>query len=151
MASLVFNVASERIADNRIDWENDTDIHIMLLAGSGTALKSNATVTAVLAEANLAEVVATDYVRKALASLAVTQSGDKTLFDSASPTWTALGGGTNDTISGWLIYKGVIGSAGDGDSIPIAWIEATSDLTTNGGDVTVNPDSTNKWFYLNNA
>ena len=151
MASLVFNAASERIADGRIDWENDTDIHIMLLAGAGTAVKTNATVTAVLAEASLAEVVATDYVRKLLGTLAVTQSGEKTLFDSASPTWTALGGLTNDTISGWLIYKGTLADTGDGASIPIARIEATADLTTNGGDVTVNPDATNKWFYLNNA
>jgi hypothetical protein len=151
MASLVTNQASERIADNRIDWESDVDIRIMLLAGSGTAIKGNATVAAVLAEANLAELVATNYERKTLGTLAVTQSGDKTLFDSASPTWSSLGGATNDTISGWLIYKGTASSGDDATNVPIAWIEATSDLTTNGGDVTVNPDTTNKWFYLNNA
>lgn len=150
MASLVTNVASSGIAHGTIDWEADIDISIMLLAGAGTAIKGNATVAAVLAEANLAEAVATNYVRKALATLAVTQSGDKTLFDSASPVWAALGGAANDTISGWLIYKGTLDPADDATNIPIAWIEATADLTTNGGDVTVNPDTTDKWFYLNN-
>jgi hypothetical protein len=150
MVSLVFNVASLGIADRSIDWASD-NIRFALLAGSGDALKADATVAAVLANANLAEVVATNYERKTLGTKAIAQSGDKTRFGSADVEYTALGGAANDTISGWLIYKGTTDSADDATNIPIAVIAASSPLTTNGGDVTVKPDTTDLWFFLDNS
>lgn len=146
MASIIFDAASDGIAETTIDWLNDT-IRVLLIKGGGQPLKSNATVTAVLAETNVDEVDATNYVRKTLASKAVTTTGNKTLFDADNPVWTSLGGASNNTITGALIYKF---DTDDDGSIPIAFLDV-DDLPTNGGDVTLTKDATNKWFYLDNT
>lgn len=151
MQSMVFNIASEQIGNNSIDWINDTDIRFLLLAGAGEAAKANATVAAVLANSNVAEVDATNYERKTLGTKAVSQSADKTRFGSADATYLELGGANNDEITGWLIYKGTTDPADDATNIPIAVIAAATPLTTNGGDVTVKPDTTDLWFFLDNS
>ena len=150
MSSTVMNQASERIAKQTIDWIDDTDIRLLLLAGVGAPAKSCANLTAVLATADVDELSATGYERKTLGSKAVSQSSDKTLFDSADVAYTALGGASNDTITGWLIYKGTTSSGDDATNIPIAYVAAASSLTTNGSPVTIKPHADNKWFYLNN-
>ncbi len=146
MASLIFDAASDGIAKGTIDWLADT-INVALLIGAGTPIKGNATVTAALAEASVDETVATAYVRKTLAGKAITTTGNKTLFDATNPVWATLGGATNETITGALIFKQV---TNDGDSIPICYLD-TNDLATNGGQVTLTKDATNKWFFLNNT
>jgi hypothetical protein len=148
--STVFNIASLGIAEGTIDWENDTTLRLLLLAGVGAPARSAATVAAVLATENVDELDCTDYTRKTLGTLAVTQSTDKTLFDSADVEHAALGGASNDTITGWLIYKGTLSSGDDSTNIPIAYVAAASPLTTNGSPVTIKPHADNKWFYLNN-
>lgn len=146
MASLVFDAASDGIAKLNIDWILN-DIRVLLLQGAGTPLKANATVGAVLAEASISECNATDYVRKALAGMSITTTGNKTLFDATNPVWTTLGGATNNTITWAVIYDHVFD---DTDSIPLCAID-TNELTTNGGQVTLTKDATNKFFYLNNT
>jgi hypothetical protein len=148
--STVFNIASLGIAEGTIDWENDTTLRLMLLAGVGAPARTCQTVAAVLATADVDELSATGYERKTLGSKAVTQSTDKTLFDSADVEYAALGGASNGTITGWLIYKGTLSSGDDATNIPIAYVEAASDLTTNGSPVAIKPNATDKWFYLNN-
>jgi hypothetical protein len=46
-------------------------------------------------------------------------------------TWTALGGATNDTIHGFVLF---IEKASDATSIPICFFD-TTDTTTNGGNI----------------
>lgn len=146
MASFWFDAAVDGVAKGTIVWASDT-IRVLLLTGAGTPVKSNATVTAALAEASVAECAATSYVRKTLASNAVTTTGNKTLFDATSPVWTTLGGASNETITGALIYKFV---TDDSASIPICYID-TNNLTTNGGQVTLTKDATNKFCYIDNT
>ena len=146
MASLWFDAALDGIGEATIDWNSDT-IKCLLTIGAGTPVKSNATVTAALAEASVDECAATAYVRKTLASCVVTTSGNKTLFDGDSPVWTTLGGASNDTITGALIFKFI---TDDSASIPICYID-TNNLTTNGGQVTLTKDATNKFCYFDNT
>jgi len=146
MASFIFDAASDGIAKGSIDWINDT-IKVILLKGAGVPIKANATVTAALAEASVDECTATDYVRKTLAGNAISTAGNKTLFDATSPVWSTLGGASNETVTGALVMKFV---ADDTDSIPLAYIDS-NDLLTNGGQVTLTKDATNKFFYLDNT
>lgn len=55
-------------------------------------------------------------------------------------TWTALGGATNNTLRYEVLLREV---TNDAASIPIAYLQFTSDLVTNGSDVTVDNDGTN--------
>lgn len=146
MPSFCFNTLGDGIAKGTIVWTSDT-IHCILLKGNGTPLKTNATVGDALGEANVDECDATNYVRKTLANKAVTTTGNKTLFDADNPVWTALGGASNNTITGVLIFKFV---TNDAASIPLAYIDV-ADLVTNGGQVTYTKDATNKMFYLDNT
>ena len=151
MASFVFDVGSDGVAKGTIDWVNDTDIRMLLLTGAGTPVKGNATVLAALAEANVDESTATNYSRAAMANKSISTTGNKTLFDADNPVFSSLGGASNDTITGWIIYKGTAASGDDGSNIPISYTDLTTDLTTNGGDVTATKDATNKWLYLDNT
>ena len=146
MSSLIFDIASDGIAKQTIDWLNDT-IQVLLLTGNGLPVKSNATVAAVLGEANVDECVATAYTRKTLANKAITTAGNQTLFDADNPVWATLGGASNETITGALIYKFV---SDDSDSIPIMYADL-ADIPTNGGQVTLTKDATTKFFYLDNS
>lgn len=55
-------------------------------------------------------------------------------------TWTALGGGTNNTLR-YAVWLREI--TNDAASVPIAYLQFTSDVTTNGSDITVDFDGTN--------
>lgn len=149
MNSLVFDIGSDGIADQTIDWVNDVDIRMMLLKGAGQPLKTNATVAAVLAEANVDESDATAYSRQTLANKAVVSATNKTLFDADNVAFTDIGGTTDNDLTGILIYKGTTSSGDDATNVPIAVIGATQ--TTNGGTVTATKDATNRWFFLNNT
>lgn len=149
MDSLVFNVASDSIAKQTLDWDGATTIRVMLLKGAGQPLRSNTTIAEILAEVNVDEVDATDYVRKTLANPVITTTGNKTLFDGDNVVWATLGGVSNNDITGALFYIGTIDSADDNTNIPIALIGVTR--TTNGGQITLTKDATNKWFYLDNT
>ncbi len=54
-------------------------------------------------------------------------------------TWTAIGGASNDTLEAALVLKEV---STDADSFPIAYLEFTSTLVTNGSDILVDMDGT---------
>jgi len=86
------------------------------------------------------ELNATNYARKDL-SITVTQddADDEGVADATDLTWSSLGGATNDTIAGVLIYKEVgADDSTPGDDPVIAYITSSDfPLTTNGGDVTV--------------
>ena len=135
MASLVYTRAKFQIANGDIDLTGD-DIRVMLVKVSGsTTTDTEEDVTLMNGFSTLGELVATNYVRKALANEAVNEdtANDRAEFDADDVVWSSLGGATNDTIGALLVLKHV---TNDADSIPIAYIELT-DTTTNGGDITV--------------
>jgi hypothetical protein len=55
-------------------------------------------------------------------------------------TWTALGGGTNNTLR-YAVWLREI--TNDAASVPLAFLQFTSDVTTNGSDILVDFDGTN--------
>ena len=135
MASLVYTRAKKNIADGTIDLDTH-DIRVALLkVAASTSCDTEADAATISAFTTLGELVATNYVRKALADEAVNEdtANDRAEFDATDVTWTALGGAANDTIGAALIFKFV---TNDADSIPIAYIDLT-DTPTNGGDVTI--------------
>jgi hypothetical protein len=150
MTSMMINAIMAQLAAAGINWATATDIRALLMVGAGNTVKTDATVTAALANANVDECAATNYVRKTLSGKAATDSGNKVLLDADNLVWTALGGAVNETITGVLIYKGTLLSADDGTNVPLISLALASSLTTNGGDVTITKDATNKWGYLNN-
>ncbi len=122
------------------------DIRIALLKVAGSTTcdteKDKATISGFT---TLGELVATNYVRKALANQVVTEDNinNRSEFNADPVIWSALGGAVNDTIGAMLIYKHV---TNDADSIPIAYIDSATGspglpLTTNGGDVTMTPNA----------
>lgn len=58
----------------------------------------------------------------------------------ADTTWTAIGGATNNTLSG---AAAIFEITNDAASIPIAWLEFSGTLTTNGSDILMDMDGTN--------
>jgi hypothetical protein len=56
-------------------------------------------------------------------------------------TWTALGGGANDTVQAGVLIREI---TNDAASIPIVFLDFTGgNVTTNGSDFTINFDATN--------
>jgi hypothetical protein len=132
MADFTFNILKGTILST-INLASD-DIRVMLL---GTVLVEGTVQDAdTISGITIDEITtATNYVRKALASEAVTtdDTNNRGAFDAADVTWTALGGAANDTIEAALIYKHV---TNDTDSIPLIHLDLAS-TPTNGGDITL--------------
>lgn len=150
MPSLVFNIASDGIAKQTIDWVGD-DIRMMLLDGAGTPVKGNATVAAALSESDVSEILATGYSRQTLATKSILTTGDQTKYISDNVDFGALGNGTNSTISGILIYKGTLDDSDDATNIPLAYILVTNPILTNSGNITAVKGVSGAWFLLDNT
>jgi hypothetical protein len=101
------------------------------------------------AVSSLAEITATNYTggfngagRKA-ASVTLTEqtANNRVVTIFSNLTWTALGGGTNDTVQAAALIREV---TDDSASIPIGFFDFTGgSVTTNGSDFTINFDETN--------
>lgn len=116
------------------------DLRMALLNENSTAGSEPAAAT-LSAFSDLSEIEATNYARKALANETVTQDdvNNQVVIDADNPTWTALGGAANDTITAALVY---VHTGADSANVPLYYIELNSALPTNGSDVSlqVNPD-----------
>lgn len=55
-------------------------------------------------------------------------------------TWSALGGATNNTLGYEVILREI---TNDASSVPIAYLNFTANVTTNGSDIAVDNDGTN--------
>lgn len=136
MAYLVYNYAKTKLITGQIDLDAD-DIRVLLVkVAASTTCDTEVNAQTISGFTTLGEISATNYVRKALASEVVNTdtSNNRAEFDAADVTWTALGGASNDTIGGYVIYKHV---TNDTDSIPILYNEFASSQATNGGDIVV--------------
>lgn len=140
MASIVANAGMHKLisgVSGEIDWVNDT-IKAMLLDNGYTPDKDHEFVS----EISASEISATNYTggyggagRKSLASKTITKddTNDRVVFDAADPSWTSLGGATNDTVAYLAIIKEI---TNDAASPIIAIIEASTAQSTNGSDLT---------------
>lgn len=126
MASQIFNVAKAGLLSGAIDLDSNT-IKAALLMTNTTADTDNDAISFVGDFGTLDECDAAGYARVSLGSKVVNQdnTNDRGAFDAADSSFTGLGGDATRDIQGVLIYKHV---TNDADSIPIAFIDFTSDI-----------------------
>lgn len=142
MASTVYNRAAKEILDGTIDLT--TGMKIMLVDNvyaedpDHDFIDNGADDTT---DPSFNEITATNYTggfagagRKSVTlTFAEVDASNKATITIPETTWTALGGAANDTIGGVILIDE---NTADTDSVVIAFINLTSDLTTNGSDVT---------------
>jgi hypothetical protein len=138
MATFAYNKGMTDIFDGTIDLLTTT-LKIMLVDASYVPDRADDAVTA--SGAGAAEIVATNYTggwggsgRKTLANKTVTEddANDQVEFDNTVDlTWTAIGGATDDTITGAILIRE--GASNDTTSRLIAYYDV-ADVTTNGSD-----------------
>lgn len=147
MAAVVYNVAKAKFAANTLDWDS-ADIRLLLIEGTVGAAASNpdsSTLTAALSGST--EAAGTGYVRKTLASKAVTQddTNNRATLTAAAVTWSGADWGTANAA---IVYLHVDGT--NGNDIPISFHDGGFPQTMNGGDFTLNwaGGSNNEVIYL---
>ena len=149
MVSFVYNTGDQEIIDRTIDLIANT-LKIMLVTSSYVANKDDDVVDAAGVNDPVDhEINVTGYTRgwggagrKTLASklLTIDKTNDRTGFDCADITWTALGAGA--TIAAAILIKE--GAANDTTSRLIAYLDIT-DTPTNGGDITLTIADLIRW------
>ena len=108
MGDFVFNVAKGRVAEfyNRVDQSDPTNAVLVIVAidtsATDATLKDLDTLSAVLADANTAEVTNTNYARKVLSdsdlsALTVDDTNDRIDLDISDQTWSEVAAGDSWT------------------------------------------------------
>lgn len=141
MADGVFNISLGEVKRyaKLIDGANDALV-VVLLQSSG--LEADATLRdydnlSVLLAASNDEATASNYVRKIVSSTTITvdDTNNRVDIDIADQTWTALGGGVNNSLGKLLIcYDPDTTGGTDADLVPLTFHDFI--LTTDGSDVT---------------
>jgi hypothetical protein len=136
MASVIYTHFKAKSAKGLIDLDAD-DIRAILVKTT-TTVDTEPDTEFISGFTTLAECDAASYARVALTGETVnTDTGnDRAEFTASNIVWAALGAG--NTLQGVLLYKHV---TNDTDSMPIAFIEFSSNFVTNGGGLTVAPNS----------
>lgn len=140
MASLWTNKGVFLVMSGALDLDSASGIKVALMKNSYTPNVDDNFMSGISSN----ECSATNYTggfagagRKSLSSLTVTEddTNDRGVWDAADPaTWTALGGGTNNT----LRYVAVIQEiTNDAASPVICVLDMQADKATNGGDFSV--------------
>jgi hypothetical protein len=132
VSSLINNYFKQKVARGLIDLDTD-DIRAILVKTT-TTVDTEPDIEFISGFTTLAECDAASYARVALTGEAVNVdlTNDRAEFTASNIVWAALGAG--NTLQGVLLYKHV---TNDGDSMPIAFIEFSSNFVTNGGGLTI--------------
>ena len=136
MASVVYNEFKRGSAAAEIDLDTGGNtIRIALLMTNTTADTENDGITTVDGFTTLDEFDGANYARATLANQAINKddTNDRAEFDADDVTFSSLGAGTR-SVQGILVFKFI---TDDTDSVPIAFIDFTSDKTPDGSDFTV--------------
>jgi hypothetical protein len=144
MANFVFNIAKGRVAElyNRVDTNDPTNAQLIVLAINTTAtdatLMDLATVAAIEADANTAEVTNANYARKLLVDtdlglMTVDNTNDRMPLDLPDQTWTSVAVGTawTDLI---IAYDSDSTAGTDANVTPLTCHDFA--VTPNGGNIT---------------
>jgi hypothetical protein len=137
----VYNRFKFRSASGATDWDSG-DIRCLLLESTVAAAYDPDlnTVADLLAVGSVAEMVATNYARKAFTGEAVTQddTNNRANLDASIPVWTALGvaAGTDGSAVALVVYDE--GSGTDATRHLISYHDQNFPVITNGQDFTVN-------------
>lgn len=78
--------------------------------------------------------------KSATITLTEQTASDRVVTIFTDLTWTALGGASNNTLR-YAVWLREI--TNDASSVPLAFLQFTSDVTTNGSDILVDFDGTN--------
>jgi len=144
MASVIYNVFKAELLKGNMDLDGGTFKADLLMTNTtcdtendGIDTNTEFTTPDVCDGAN--------YVTKTLSTLTVTtvDASDLAKWVADDLTWTALGAGTRQ-IQGVLIYKYISNFA---SSVPIAFIQFSSNKTADGSNFTVSWDGTNGILY----
>jgi hypothetical protein len=149
----VFNIAKLGIAGGEIDLGADQFDCLLLVSTEITTLSTAQydydTVSAVLGDAGITEASDASYTTTTNGRRAITieVETEDSANDEVDVNFTADGNGgiatwtsvDNETYTGMIIYKRstALGSANDATAIPLCLCDLTSDVVTNGGDVTI--------------
>ncbi len=145
MADQVYNIALGRAAElyNRVDTNDPANSVLTIVVINTTAtdatLKDMDTLSALLADANTAEVTNTGYARKELTdadivAFAPDDVNDRVDLDIPDQTWTAVSAGDNWT--DFLVCYDPDSTAGtDADIVPMTQHDMVT--TPDGSDITV--------------
>jgi hypothetical protein len=133
MASIVYQNAIGKALEAYL--VTGADIRVALLMTNTTA-DTEADIDLMNAFATLDECDSTGYARVALTSEAVNidDTNDRAEFDAADASFTGLGGDATRAIQGAIIFKHV---TNDTDSIPIAFIDFTTDIPVTATQVDI--------------
>ncbi len=149
MASEVFNIAKLYMIDGTINLDTDADLKVTLLMTDQTVDQPAGKDAAAVSDLTLDECDSATFTfahggdgRKALTmSTAVDNPTDlaKATVDApGTTTWASIAASTRQ-VEGALILKE--GTSDDTDAYPIAWVAFPSNVTLNGGDLTINWNS----------
>ena len=136
MASGLFNAARQRFLRAGIDWEDD-DIDCLLVDDTYTFDEADEYVSDVAAK----ECGATDYARVSVSSRTVSDA-TTTVVDCGDITFAGLGGASNETVGGAILFKNS-GTDYDGGTInadanrPVICFVDHTDFTTADQDYTL--------------
>lgn len=136
--SFAYTAAKAELLKGNLDFDGQ-DYRVMLVSSNTTAdTDQDAKFIADLG--TLDEYDGSGYVRKALASEAVSQddANNRGEFTADPVTWTALGVGTRQAV-GMILYRHV---TNDADSVLIAYYDSGGfPFDGNGGDITITPNA----------
>lgn len=109
----------------------------VLLVGASTTADTETEIEFLSGFTTLDEISATNYARKTVASEAINEdlTNNRAEFDFEDQTWSSLGGASNDTIQGAVVYVHV---TDDTDSWPLCYLDdngSSFNKTTNGSDM----------------
>lgn len=143
MADYWFNRSLRNLVKGDLDFDSATLWCALVMTNTTADTNRDA---ATLSALTLDESDGTNYVRKALGSITVTEdlTNDRIDIDAADITWTALGNGTRQ-IQGYLIY---VDADNDGDpaddaaNIPVLYRDLAAVTNPGGSNFTIQWDST---------
>lgn len=132
MASGSFPTGIKAFHDGGINFASDT-IKLMLMSNTYTFDNTEEHIDDLAAGE---ELVATNYTAggATLSGKSVTVVGSAVQIDASDPTFSSLGGASNDTIIGGIVYK----DTGTPATSKMIYFLDSNDVTTNGGNITFN-------------
>lgn len=137
MASGAYNKGATDLQNRTVDYASDT-IKVMLVKSTYTFDPDHSSMTT----PTVSELDCTGYTggfagadRKTLASKTITQddTNNRSVYDAADPSAWTLGGASNNTVGGAIVYKHLTNDAG---STPLFFVDFT-DTATNGSTFTL--------------
>lgn len=133
MTDFVFNIAKGAVAEKVRDGATVLGMVLTKVDEAAATQKDRADLAAVLANGTT-EADATNYARKTglTGTITVDNTNDRVDVDIPDQTWTALGGATNNSLVGLIVYYQE--SAADSGRVPLTHHDFL--ITTDSSDVT---------------